>query len=266
MMLKPYDSSESESDRDPVPPECRATVERIQHALDGEVTPESLDTDPDTHATTCPACRERIRAARVLLSALAASRKPVAVPAGFADRIVTAMQKDRQAHTRRTVYRVAAWVAVAAAVLLAVFAIVNKPWPNNPTPQPFVQPGEVVKQPEKEIAPPPREKVTIPTPAPDPRPIRIGDEFAKAGQTILEAPKPLTETVAVAPKLLEAIPNPFKLPAAPPDPMANALEPARKSLTDLPSVARTGLEPVTGTAEKAFKRFLLDVGAVKPNS
>src|SRR5262245_31552458 len=117
-MLKPYDPSENETE---LPPECRATVERIQRALDGEITPESLDTQAGAHATTCPACRERIRAARVLLSALATPREQVAVPSGFADRVVTAMQKDRQVQTRRTVYRAVAWVAIAAAVLLAIF-------------------------------------------------------------------------------------------------------------------------------------------------
>jgi hypothetical protein len=51
-----------------------------------------------------------------------------------------------------------------------------------------------------------------------------------------------------------------------PDPMNQALEPARKTLAELPSVARTGLEPITGTAEKAFHRFLRDLNSVKPNS
>jgi hypothetical protein len=97
-----------------------------------------------------------------------------------------------------------------------------------------------------------------------PRPIRIGDEIAKAEHTLLEMPKPLAESAAVAPKLLGAIGGALKLPDAPADPMAAALEPARKSLADLPHAAQAGLEPVAGTAEKAFKRFLSDVGAVKP--
>ena len=33
-----------------------------------------------------------------------------------------------------------------------------------------------------------------------------------------------------------------------------------------PLVAADGLEPVTVVAEKAFSRFLRDVGAMKPNS
>lgn len=258
-MLKPYNPSPNNNE--PVPPECRATVDLIQRALDGEASPESLDAD--THATACSACRERVRATRVLLSVLSTPREPVTVPAGFTDRVLTALHADRQAYNRRKTYttiaKVAACGALAAAVLIGAFVIINKPQPT-PYVAPNVPPVEIAKQPE--VAPPPREKI----PAPQPQPIRIGDEIAKAGQTLLEAPKPLTDSVAVAPKLFDAIPNPFKLPAPPADPMANALEPARKSLTDLPATARVGLEPVTGTAEKAFKRFLHDVGAVKPNS
>ena len=72
--------------------------------------------------------------------------------------------------------------------------------------------------------------------------------------------------MAVAPKVFDVLTGPFRLPAPPADPMANALEPARKSLAELPVAARAGLEPVTGTAEKAFARFLRDVGSVTPNS
>lgn len=266
-MLKPYDPDPSENEHDPPAPECRATVDRIQRVFDGDATPESLDAD--THATACPACRERIRAARVMLAVLTAPRDPIVVPVGFADRVVMAMHKDRRVQTRRTAYRATAWVAAAAAVLIAIFALTNKQ-SNNTNPQPIIPPVEIAKQPDPEIAPAPREKNSTPTPGPapaqDPRPIHIGNEFAKTTQSILETPKPLTDSVAVAPKLFEAITNSFKLPDMAPDPMDAALEPARKSLTELPVAARSGLEPVTGTAEKAFKRFLTDVGAVKPNS
>lgn len=247
-MLKPYETPEAE----PVPLECRATVDRIQTALDGAGT-DALDTDP--HAATCPACRERVRAARVLLSVLATPAQPVAVPAGFAERVVRAAQVDRQAQTRSRVYRTTAWLALAAAVLVAAFAILYKPQePSHDTPIETVKPLEV--------APAPREKTPA---APEPRPLNIGNEFAKAGQAVLDAPKPLADSVAVAPKVFDALSSSFKLPAVA-DPMGAALDPARKSLTDLPVAAREGFEPVTDTAEKAFNRFLRDVGSVKPNS
>jgi hypothetical protein len=260
MMLKPYDPSENENET--VPPQCRATVDLIQRALDGEETPGSLDADP--HAAACPACRERVLAARVLLSVLSLPREPAAVPANFSDRVVKAMWEDRHARTRRNVYKATAWLALAAAILIGLYTIVSPPQPDV-VPLPDMTPrGEFARQPD--VAPAPRAKEPGPAPAPEPRPIHIGDEVAKAEQKLLEVPKPLTDSVAVAPKLFEAITNPFKMPAGPPDPMATALEPARKSLTELPLAARVGLEPVTGTAEKAFKRFLHDVGSVKPNS
>jgi hypothetical protein len=187
-MPKPYDPDPSENEHDPPAPECRATVDVIQRVLDGDAAPESLDSD--SHATACPACRERIRAARVLLSVLAAPRDPVPVPAGFADRVASAMHKDRRVQTRRTAYKAAAWVAVAAAVLVAVFVLTNKP-SNNTNPRPITPPVEIAKQPDPETAPAPREKNSAPTPAPaptpEPRPIRIGDEFAKTTQSILES-------------------------------------------------------------------------------
>ena len=52
----------------------------------------------------------------------------------------------------------------------------------------------------------------------------------------------------------------LNVPATP----AINLGPAGKSLTEIPDAARTGLEPVTGTAQKAFNRLLRDVGAMQP--
>src|SRR6266536_1475771 len=131
MMLKPYDPSENENE--PGPPECRATVDLNQRTRDGEAAPESLDTD--THAPACATCRERVRAARALLSVLTAPREPVAVTTGFTDRVLTALRADRQAYNRRKTYasiaKVAACAALAAAVLIGAFVIVNKPQPTE---------------------------------------------------------------------------------------------------------------------------------------
>jgi hypothetical protein len=196
----------------------------------------------------------------VLLSVLAAPTEPVAVPSGFTDRVVAAVAADaadRHPHGRGRTYRAAAWLALAAAVLIGVWFIAKG----------GSKPNEVVRHPvppAPRVAPEP--PAPAPDPAPDPRPIRIGDEFAKAGRAVLDAPRPITDSVAVAPKVLDVLTGSFKLPAPPDDPMGTALEPARKSLVELPVAARTGLEPVTDTAEKAFDRFLRDVGAVKPNS
>ena len=238
------------TDDRPVPPECRATADRLQLALDGD----ALFDDTDTHAVACLACRDRVRAARVLLAMLA-TPEPVAVPAGFSARVLTAVAADRRVQTRGRVYKAAAWLALAAAVLVGAWFIVNANAKNDRTPVAPALP-EVVQQP-KPVAPP-----VVKPPAPPPR---IGDAVASAAQTIIATQKPFADAVAVAPKLFDLLAAPFTTPAAH-DPMAVALAPARKTLADLPATARTGLAPVTGTAQKAFNRLLRDVSSVKPNS
>ena len=256
-MREPYDLFDTE----PTPPACRATVDGIQRVLDGDVPPEALDADP--HFGACATCRERLRAARVLLSVLATPSEPAPAPVDFTDRVLHAVHADRHTQTRRSVYKAATWAALAAAILLAVFAITNPSQkPEHVTDMRL--PRETAKQ--TEVAPEPRAKGTRPTPDP----IHIGDEVAKAGQVFRDAPKPITDSVALAPKLIDVLANPFTMPAGPGAPMGmeEVLQPARKSISELPEAARLVLEPVTGTAQKAFSRLLRDVASVnpKPNS
>src|SRR5262245_30483861 len=112
-MLKAYESPEDE----PTPPACRATVELIQRALDGDAPAAALDAD--AHASACVACRARVRAARALLSVLATPAEPVAVPEGFVDRVVQSMYAERRQRTRLRSFA-AAVGALAAAILLVV--------------------------------------------------------------------------------------------------------------------------------------------------
>src|SRR5437763_757154 len=46
--------------------------------------------------------------------------------------------------------------------------------------------------------------------------------------------------------------------------LAMLAEPAGRAIAEIPAAAKTGLEPVTGSAQKAFSRLLKDVGAVSP--
>jgi hypothetical protein len=238
-----------------VPPQCRATADAIQRALDGDAPLPATD----SHLTACAACRERVRAARVLLSVLATPAEPVAVPAGFADRVLVAMSAERREPARGRIAKAVAWLALAAAVLVGVW-LIAKPAAH---PQ-----GDVVEAPPVRVEPPAPITDVPPTPterAPEPRPVRVSDALASTGQALRDAPRPLADSVAVAPKVFDVLAESFKLPEPAADPMAQALEPTRRSLDALPVAARSGLEPVTGTAEKAFNRFLRDVGAVKPN-
>ncbi len=156
-MLKPFDPFD-----EIVPPECRATVDRVQLALDGDASPDAFDADP--HLGACSTCRERVRAARVLLTVLATPVEPVPEPVGFTDRVLSAMWEDRHTQTRRGVYKAAAWLALAAAVLIGAFAIFGGSDPQKPLV--WLPPVETAKP--AEVAPAPREKAP-PAPAPEPR-------------------------------------------------------------------------------------------------
>jgi hypothetical protein len=219
-----------------VPPACRPTVERLQGVLDGDLPSAALDADP--HAAACAACRERVAAARLLASVLAAPAEATPAPPGLTDRILEAVRADRRAGARRA-FALAGGLAVAAAVALVVWLR----WPNDATPAPDivnVEPG-----------------TPGPEPGPEPRPVRIGEEFSKAGVALREAPRPITEPAAAAPQVLAKVTDMLTRPA----PEAGAVSPGA-AIAEIPDAARAGLEPVTGTAQKAFARLLRDVGAV----
>ena len=220
-----------------IPPECGPTVERLQSVLDGG-SPRDLDADP--HAAVCASCRTRVRASRILLTALA-TRQPVRLPQNFADRILALAQPATRTRNWKGV--VATAVGIAAAVLLAVWTV------GTFTPKADgIRIHDLVK-----FTPPPDA-----SPA---KPLRIDDELAKAGQAFWETTRPITEPAAAAPRMFASLSNPFTKPAAPPP---VDLEPARKSLADIPDAARASFEPVTGSASKAFARLVRDVSAVHP--
>lgn len=225
---------------DPVPPACGPTVARLQAVLDGGVPVAALDADP--HAAGCGACRERARAARLLLSVYPAA-PAVVVPSGFADAVLAGVRADRR---KRAALRVVGAVAgLAAAVALVVWSPWTPAAPNKP--ELVERPPVVESQPER-----------VP-------PVRFGEKLAEAGGALKASSKAWAEPVAAAPKLFAALTETVATPAAPPAP---EVQPVRASLAELPDAARAGLEPVTGSAQKAWKRLLRDVGAVsaKPKS
>jgi hypothetical protein len=233
---------------DLVPPGCGPTLDRVQAALDGTASLADLASDP--HPAACRTCRERVRAAQLLLATLGEPAEPIAMPPGLTSAILAGVREDRRVRTRRRVLAyVGGGLAAAAAVLLAVWTQWNPSKPAGP------QQPEVVKQ-----TPAP-----TPTPeAPAPRPIRIADEIAKAGDALRDGSRTITEPAAAAPKWFSTLAEPlFNAPA---NPMADELEPARRSLAELPEAAKVGLEPVTDSAQKAFSRLLRDVGAMQPKT
>lgn len=229
---------------DPVPPACEPTIERLQTVLDGDLAADVLDADP--HAAVCVPCRDRIRAARLVLTALAEPTEPFCAPVGLTDAILAGVRADRRRVVRQRAFFAVGGLAAAAAVVVAVWWFGGKP--ADPAGQP-----EVVET-----------RPTPPAPAvvPEPRPIRINDEIAKAGGALRDSTRTFTEPAASGPKVLASFTNALSRLPGPPAPAD--LEPARRSLADLPVAARSGLEPVTDSAQKAFHRLLKDVGSISP--
>src|SRR4051812_22199579 len=103
----------------PVPPACEPTVARLQAVLDGELATHTLDADP--HSADCPVCRDRIRAARLLVAELAEPADPFPVPAALTNAILAGVRADRRHRARRRTAFAAGGLAVAAGVLFAAW-------------------------------------------------------------------------------------------------------------------------------------------------
>lgn len=220
-----------------IPPECGPTLERIQSVLDRIHPASILAADP--HPAACAACRERVRAAQHLIGAFAENR-PVTVPAGFADSILAGVHRAERLQFRRRAAALFGGFAMAAAIGLAV-------WFNQPKDPSVAKQEPVVPQQHG------------PAPAPTP-PIRVNDELAKASDAIRESSRTITEPVGSVASLTDTL---FKAPTVP---MGIDLGPAGKSLSEIPDAAKSGLEPVTNTAQKAFNRLLRDVTAIQPKA
>ena len=102
----------------------------------------------------------------MLLSVLATPSEPVAVPAGFADRVVEAMKAERHARIRYRSY-VGSIGAIAATLLLAVGLTWYFKSPRTEGPDPRLPGVHLAERPE--VAPAPREKTPAPEAAPEPR-------------------------------------------------------------------------------------------------
>jgi hypothetical protein len=222
-----------------IAPECGPTLERVQAVLD-RIHPASI-LDADLHPATCPACRQRVRAALLVHSAFAKPEQ-VSVPAELTGAILAGVRRDRISRARQRGLLYAGSFAAAAAILLAIWF--NQPRQND---------ADLVMR-------DPKPEPKLPTPAP--QPIRLNDELARAGEALRESSRTITEPAASAPRMMAAITDSLlKAPAAP---IPMNLGPASKSLSDIPEAARVGLEPVTGTAQKAFHRLIRDVSAIQP--
>ena len=149
-------------------PACGPTIELVQRILDGELPAAALNADP--HPALCDACRERIAIARLMQKTLMAPSSPC-VPSGLTESILSAAREDRHARIRRRSYTIVGGMAAALAASVFLFAwLTSRSNEDGPPPaSPFVSPDVAQRQPE-------------PPAAPEPHPIRLGDEFSKVGQ------------------------------------------------------------------------------------
>src|SRR4051794_26454018 len=102
-----------------IPPACEPTVARLHAVLDGDLPADVLDADP--HPATCSTCAERIRAARLLLTALAEPPESMPLPAGLTNAILAGVRADRRKRLRQRVGLAVGGLAAAATVVVAVW-------------------------------------------------------------------------------------------------------------------------------------------------
>ena len=216
-----------------VPPDCRETVDRLQSVLDGDLPVTELDADP--HPLSCITCQQRIAAARLLIAVLRTHAVPGTAPTSLTDRILNGVSEARRARRRTLAFTSA--LALAAGVALAV-------WLRSPTVHPDVANHD--------------REVRQPDVAARPQTIRIGDEFSKAGFALLEAPRSITDSTSAAPEMIAKVTSALTHAGPAPE-----MDSPGAAIAEIPDMARVGLEPLTGTAQKAFSRLMHDVGTVQ---
>ncbi len=231
-----------------IAPACLPSLARLQLVLDGDASATSLDND--SHLHNCQDCRARLRAGQALAQFALHAR--TAVPeVRLTNRILAAVQADRQIRLRRQ--RLAITGAIAAVVAgIGIWS----PWSAAP---PVAidspEPPQMVQRSESPPAAEPEQH----------QPFRIGAELAKAGEALRSPTRSASESPTMPNRLAQLAEN-LGRPAE----RLPALGAAPIALSELTDAARIGLEPVTGTAQKAFNRLLRDVGAInvttKPKS
>ncbi len=236
-----------------LPSDCRPTMALLQRVFDNELSASVLVAD--RHASSCSVCRERIATAKLVVASLALVDGAATPNRELTEKIVqvllaeTTTTKDR---FRKRVFALSGGLAIAASLFVAIWLA----WPKSSQKTESADAGST--QPMQVDAPEKQPKQTA-------RPVRLGDEFYKAEQALLGSSKPITEPAAVAPQVLGKLTDVLTRPAEP----AQQFELIAISLGELPEAARSGLQPIAATTQKAFARLFRDVGAVqitaKPN-
>jgi hypothetical protein len=231
-MTKAFPNSDS--------PQCRQVQDALQRFLDGGEC--ALSPELQAHRSVCPSCLSEYHAAILLRPAVGRLASPSPSPA-WTNATVTAVMAASapRVQQRRLAWRIAAWAAVAAALLLG---LANwRPWSEST----IVREGTIARAPVDNSA----------------SPVYVDKGLSEARSLMAELTR-RTADGAVQPTR-NLLPT-----EAPPSPLAvretlpHAVEPATESLADIRQGAASGLEPVANSARRAFAMFLREVPALPP--
>lgn len=227
---------------------CADTERLIQAVFDRERPIAALQNE---HGRVCADCRRQIQDAVWLLTALDqfAEARDVSLTVNFADRVVPLIQADQLSVRRASrLRRIVTACTLAASIALAVVLVRER----------FVTTLPVSGTPELAVA-------TAPSLPADP-PILVSAELTAMRDTLANLTRRTAEE-ALAPAQ-SLLPDSLTEPAVPPVPLTPTAD-SVATLADVPEAARSGLEPLTGSAERAWNLFLRDVGLThspKPKS
>jgi hypothetical protein len=213
---------------------CQNFQDGVQRFLDGTVP--AFPADLQAHATTCGDCRSSYQTVQALQNGLKRFAK-VTPSANWTDRTVAAVlsQGLSENSTRLLIRRIVPWLAVAAALLLAV--MLWRPWS-------------------------PRQSAPVANAPGSPAPILVDKSLDEARSAVVGLTRRAAdETVKPPLKLLPAeLPSPA---LAARDPLPGAIDPAAQSLEEIRQGAASGLEPMRNSAMRAFAIFTPHVPANK---
>ncbi len=242
---------------------CSECQERLQARLDGEADGSA---ELEAHLAACAECRALHAAAGRLQAVLRQSVTPVPVDLG--PRIAVAVRADQRRRRRlaRGLYFAGA-AAVVASLVLVLLALPSGTGRPSHVAQAWASVKEFFGGPRDEIIAatdfdigpvtdltPERETQAAPS---------LSENMAEAASAVASlARRTADETVSNSQLLVP----PVSLPMPDQDAVASPLDPPAESLRQAGRGVVAGLEPVTGSAVRAFDLFRRDIAPMAPDA
>jgi hypothetical protein len=221
---------------------CVECQEYLQRVLDGEL--DAGGTAVAEHLAACVSCSPLQTAGRRLQEGLRQVAAPH-LPQDFAERVVARVVAD-QLHRHRLRRRLFATAALAASLLLAVFAgyrWYNAKEPNPASPENMANSGDTTPK--------------DPTPTPSPR-----ERVTGAGEAVASLSRRATEETVEQTRLLWPVATaPLSFDGID---LQTPLEPPAQSLREAGQHVSSGLEPVANSARRAMNLFWRELPPVDP--